>query len=372
MRLKYLLRNLFNKKKVYINKNVVVKKSSLDLTINDEKLLITLGQWLNVLPDSVKTWGMGMSVYDPLSSDDFLKRFEITEEQEEEIITRMAYLLSSIGIEDDFGVLEHFDEENLTFKGEFFKQDYSYDFEITWGDFFEHCAQLRVNDGNEYYKYDYIHATGDRPDKLVLDSYTHRVDKEHTYYHYNSDYRFFGDVYNDDYKVSFEVEYPQSLSCETDSKKYIDEVLIESILTTIKFPADIQLLCKRLSETLKCDPAIFPNILIVVSKKNKDSSKEKETITDKVVFKFGQFYKFIITKDGKTIEIDKFDNWKVDSSSYSISGDSSNDISYSIKHMSKEDYDSLGDIPTLIDLESYEAHSVKDIPLVLVNKKKSN
>ena len=38
--------------------------------------------------------------------------------------------------------------------------------------------------------------------------------------------------------------------------------------------------------------------------------------------------------------------------------------------MYKEDYASLGDIATLIDLEYYEAHSVKDIPLVLVNKKR--
>ena len=370
MGIKSTLMNLFNKKKVYRNKKVMVKDCDLDISINDEKLLVTLGQWMSVLPDSVKTGGNGCYIYSPLSVDDFLKRFEVSSEQEEEIRKRFAYMLTSVGMDDDdFGVIECFDEEELTFKGEFFKQDYSYDFQITWGSFMDQCPQLRVTDGDKNYRYDYIGATDERPDTLRLETYTNKADKDHTFYHYESEYRYIGRVYNDDYKVDFEVEYPQSLN-NPDENPYIDEVLVESVLLCVKFPVDIQLLCKRLSEAFKCDASMFPTISIIVDKKEKD--KKEYVVTDKVVLKNGEFHEFVITKNGKRIAVDKFDNWSVKNNSYRVAGNADNHVSYNINDVVMDDCKELCDIPALIESESHEAKEAKGIALTLMQKKKSN
>lgn len=54
---------------------------------------------MSVLPDSVKTGGNGCYIYSPLSVDDFLRRFDVSKEQEE-IRKRFAYLLTSVGMDD--------------------------------------------------------------------------------------------------------------------------------------------------------------------------------------------------------------------------------------------------------------------------------
>lgn len=372
MSIKSILVDLFNKKKVYQNKKVTVEECDLDISINDEKLLITLGQWMSVLPSSIKTGGNGCYVYSPLSVEAFLKDFRVSEEQKEEIEKRFAYMLSSLGFDDDnVGVLGNFDEENLTFKGEFFRFDYDLDFQITWGSFLDECPQLRITHGTEKFRYNYISAYDGEPDKLKLETYDQEIEEGYTFHHFASEYRYYGDVYNDENRISVEIEYPDSLpSVKCYDNIYLDEVLIQSVLSTTKFPVDIQLLCRRIAEAIKCDPAILPTISITVKKKCKDGKNEQ--ITDKALFKNGAFHEFVITKDGKRVAVDRFDNWSVKNRTFRVAGNAEQNISYKIKEMPVDDYKKLGDIPTLIDTANNEAQEAKGIALTLMQKKKSN
>ena len=146
--------------------------------------------------------------------------------------------------------------------------------------------------------------------------------------------------------------------------------MFESVLLCVKFPVDIQLLCKRLSEAFKCDTSMFPTISIIVDKKEKD--KKEYVVTDKVVLKNGEFHEFVITKNGKRIAVDKFDNWSVKNNSYRVAGNAENHVSYNVNDVVMDDCKELCDIPALIESESHEAKEAKGIALTLMQKKKSN
>ena len=364
MGLKDKLYNFLGIKKEWKNKESLVNNTLLEVGINDELLVITLGQWLGILPDAIKIGNKDSHYYNSLSATDFLKRYVLTKDQKRMICKRVAYLFELAGFGyDDICMLQNFDDEKLTFKACFTKYD-DLDCEITWGHFLDACAQLRIRNGKEYYKYDF--SSNKKEDKLSLEVYENSLDNGNTYHYYDSEYRYHGKIFNDQYRLNVEIKYPEDI--KDSDNIYVDKVKMQNILSEISFPADIQKICTLVSSALLVEPNLFPEINVCVKKVLED--KKQDEIIDKAVFKNGEFHEFVITKDGKTIVVDKFDNWSIKDKYHSVTGNSDVEIGYVVNKVPKGQLALYNNPVMIIDSALFDYEDAKGIALTLLKKEK--
>lgn len=361
MNIRDVFKKVFGIKKV--ESNYEVKDTNLDLMIDDDLLLIMLGQWMGVYPDCVKTSGPGLSIYESLDPKDFKKRHKITVKERNQIENRFAMLLQQAGYNiEDICILEDYDNEEYTFTGNFFSLDGVVNFGIRFGDFFEECPNMRINDNGSYSIYNYDR----KKDKLSLESVTKELENGNTFHRYVSEYSYYGDVYNDSERIEVAIKYPEPLN--DGENTYVDEEMMEVILSSVVFPISIEELCNRIASCLMVDSDMYPSISIVIKKNVND----KSIISDEARFKDGKFEKLVISKDGKKVTVDRFDNWSYDTDTHTINHTLDNEVSYGFKSMPVEQFEAMPTPQELVNNATNEVEAVKGITLSLMKKNKSN
>lgn len=345
--------------------------TQLDIVIDNDELIVTLGQWMGIYPDTVKSGGNGFCVYTHLDAKDYLRRHRPTVKERDQIENRLANILMQAGYDiEDICVLDEFDSENLKFIGTFFSLTGDAEFSLRFGDFFEEPRNLRIAHNGSYSIYNYQHATKNRPDMVTLDTVTKDIDESRKFHRYVSEFTYYGDLYDDENRLEVEVKYPESLgNGDSIDNPYVDTKKMEEILSGITFPCDIEDVCSRIAEGLSIDAALFPKVCVIVKKK----INGKDRITDEAYFKDGKFEKLVITKNGRRIIIDRFNNWTYDTDTHTVNHMAEHEVSYGIKGMPIDQLEAMPTPQELVSNAEAEIENVRGMSYTLFNKKsKSN
>lgn len=364
MGLKNSLKKIFGIKKEEPKSSYEMVPTNLDIVIDNDELIVTLGQWMGMYPDTIKSGGNGFYVYSHLEASDYLRKHKPTVKERDQIENRFASILMQAGYDiEDICVLDEFDSENLRFIGTFFSLTGDAEFNLRFGDFFEEPRNLRIAHNGSYSIYNY----NSKPNMITLDTVTKDIDDTRKFHRYVSEFTYYGDLYDDENRLEVEVKYPESLGKgDSSDNPYVDTVRMEEIISGITFPCDIEDVCSRISEALSIDAELFPKVCVIVKKK----INGKDRITDEAYFKDGKFEKLIITKNGRRIIIDKFNNWTYDTDTHTVNHMAEHEVSYGIKGMPIEQFEAMPTPQELVDNATSAIEEVKGMSLSLFKKKK--
>lgn len=315
-------------------KTLTTQEENIPLVYFEDKILwITVGQWMNILPNTITTYGPGITISTSLSAEELMKERDISDSCLEEIEKRFGNLLKDIGINnEELCIFSEFNQENLSFKCSFYDAEDDATISLRYGNM-DFMDQLIIEYNGCVKRYDFLPATDKRTEKLSLSSFSKKIDdNDLKLYRYISEYNYNCDIYDNNNRVFINISYPEMLK-ENEINPYIDEEKMEELLSSYKFPIKIDELCKKITEAFKIDCNSFPKISIKIKKMEGYNEKE---LTDEVLFKKGEFKKFVITKDQKTLSLDNFDNWSYVSSEYNVAKNQDNKISYGFKESSSE------------------------------------
>lgn len=371
MGLKEQLMKLIGIKKKEVTDKYKVIPTNLQLCIENEELLVRLGQWMDIYPDSVKHTEGCVTVYEDYEPRYFLRRHKITVAERDEIENRLAIILQMAGFDmEDICVLEQFDDENLSFVGTFLDLTNDVNFSLRFGDFFEEPRNIRIAHDGVYSVYNYQPASKHKPDMITLDTTTKELDGNRKFHRYVSEFNYYGDVYDDENRLEVEVKYPECLGKgDTTDNPYIYLDKMEEIISGITFPTTIEDVCSKISLGLRGDVSRFPVVRVVISKKVND----KSVVTDEARFKDGKFDKLVITKNGKTVTVDKFNNWSYDTDTHTVHHMAEDEVSYGFKGMPVDQFEAMPTPQELVSSAASEVEEVKGMAYTLFNKKsKSN
>ena len=359
-----------NKRKNEVNEARFNEESPI-IKINDTNLVVTLGQWMGLLHDSIKTSGNGMSIITQLSAEELLKRKVVSKSDLCAIFQKLSYLFTKLGFgADNTCILDSFDKEKLTFKCTFVETGEVADMKIRFGSFLDECPSLTIKYDKITSKYNYFHETKDKPDRLNLDYIEKEINANKKFIHYISEYRYYGNVYEQDNKVEVEISYPDAITYGSKNNPYLDKELLEEIISSITFPVDIELLVSRITSVLYTDAYLYPEISVAVYKM-KDSKKEE--ITDQVLFIYGEFAKLALTKNGKKITLNKFDQWSYTTDKLSVNQTSmdadKSKFECTYKDVSTQELDQLVMPQIVVGQVKEEIEQVKSLTKTMLQKK---
>lgn len=375
--MKMNIKNLINKitGKNKDNEIVTIGRFSTDcpeVKINNPKLTVTLGQWMNILPDAVKCGGNGMFVISHLGADELMRKQGVTRLEYSKIIRKFSKLLSMAG----FGtgntcVLDHFDDQHYTFRCTFEETGEVANMKIGFGSWMDEGPTFVIDFDGIKSTYDYWHEDKKNPDRLHLSHVVKSLDKNSNkeFYHYVSEFRYIGTVYDDENRVEVEIQYPDSLDYGHTVNPYVNKELLEEILSSVSFPVNIQELVARIAGALSCDTNIYPTISVVVKK---IGAKEFIT-TDEAIFKNGEFDKLTVTRNGKKVTVDQFDTWSYSTDIANVSQiknpDQSKSLNYGYKSIPVDDFEHLESPQVLIDEAKKEVEDVKTLAKTMLTKR---
>lgn len=370
MGLKEKLMKLIGIKKEDVKVTYNIVPTNLQVCIDNEELLVRLGQWMDIYPDSVKHTEGCVTVYEDYEPRNFLRRHKITVAERDEIENRFARILQCAGFDmEDICVLEQFDDENLSFNGSFLSLTNDVNISLRFGDFFEEPRNIRICHDGVYAVYNYSH-TKNKTDMITLDTVTKDLDNGKKFHRYVSEFTYYGDVYDDENRVEVEVGYPEALANgNTIDNPYVFTQTMEEVLSSVTFPVDIEDLCSKIASGLKGDVSLFPRISVVVKK----TINDKSVVTDEAKFKEGKFEKLVITKNGRKVTIDRFNNWSYDTDTHTVNHMAQDEVSYGIKGMPIDQLEAMPTPQELVSSAEAEIENVRGISYTLFNKKsKSN
>lgn len=367
MKLKELLKMIGLVKKDKINNKFLVGDCPLDLGIYDDLLLVTLGQWMGMLSDCTKTVGSNFSMYTSLDAKDYLERFNIDYKTREAIQKRFAAILLKAGFTgEDIVVLENFDFENNTFKGNFYEKDIEPKFKIRFGTWLENGPELTVTNGDTVSLYNVWMGDENKEDNVELDYQVRTLNPaDKKFARSYSKYSYRASVYDSLYNLDIHIEYPTTLADDYVINPNVDEELLESILTNVEFPVNIEELINNIRKALVLDADKYPSISISVLKAKNEKEKN---VTDEAKFKYGEFISFKVTKNGKTISIDNFDSWTYKTNLYNITQSKDKNISYGFNGMPVDQFEEMPAPTELVKEANHEVDEVKGMVLKLLKK----
>ena len=370
MGIKEKLMKLIGVKKEDVKVTYNVVPTNLQVCIDNEELLVRLGQWMDIYPDSIKSSNGSVTVYSDLEPRAFLRKHKITVAERDEIENRFARILQCAGFDmEDICVLEQFDGENLSFNGTFLSLTNDVSISLRFGDFFEEPRNIRICHDGVYAVYNYSH-TKNKTDMITLDTVTKDLDNGKKFHRYVSEFTYYGDVYDDENRIEVEVGYPEALANgNTIDNPYVFTQTMEEVLSSVTFPVDIEDLCSKIASGLKGDVSRFPRVSVVVKK----TVNDKSVVTDEAKFNDGAFDKLVITRNGKKISIDRFNGWMLDTPTHTVNHMPEDEISYGFKSMPIDQLDAMPTPQELVSSASSDVEEVKGMAYTLFNKKsKSN
>lgn len=330
-----------------------------ELTITDNELLVTLGQWMGKLPDSVKIGGNGMFFITHLDANELLAKNKISDTELKVIEKRFANLLRMAGFgKGNICALDNFDRKNLTFDCYFYGTGDEAKMRISFGSWIDSGPELIIEYDQIKTIYDYIRAYEDEPDRLQVQSVTKEVDGNGKKFHrYVSRYTYYGYVYDKDNKLSVKIDYPEAVK-EDGKNSFVDIEKMEEVLSSVTFPTEIEDLCKKVASALLVDSKELGNLEITV-RKMKD--QEELNVTDQAHFYEGQFRSLTKTKNGKTITVDQFDAWSYTTPTYKVNQTADNQLNCSYTNMPLTELVTMSTPQELVESLTPEVEDVKKL-----------
>lgn len=349
-----------------------------NVTIKDQRLAVTIGQWLGTLPNAIKTTGQGFITISSLTADEYMSRKHVKQDELAIIAKRFANVLKMAG----FGLgndctLSNFDDEELTFDCVFNNTGEIARMEISFGDGFEYSNELTIEFDNIVQKYDFFNRynekTDDKEDVLSLQSLEKETECGNTFKRYISPYRYSGTIEEGKYKIEIEITYPEENEATYPENDYVDEDKLESLLSFADQPAEIVDLYYGVLKTLK-QPVGSYGISIKATRKDMVDEKEIITVTDAIVCRGSFLSEFTINKNGRIITVKPHGVWSYNSLEWQISHHAFDRISYSLNNsvITEEKLSKMPSPQEAYTEAKQEAESVRKLAKTLVEKKKSN
>lgn len=363
------------------NKNINLEEMYPDcsnVTIKDQRLAVTIGQWLGTLPNAIKTTGQGFITISSLTADEYMSRKHVKQDELAIIAKRFANVLKMAG----FGLgndctLSNFDDEELTFDCVFNNTGEIARMEISFGDGFEYSNELTIEFDNIVQKYDFFNRYNekidDKEDVLSLQSIKKETECGNTFKRYISPYRYFGTIEEGKYKIEIEITYPEENEATYPENDYVDEDKLEQLLSFADQPAEIVDLYYGVLKALK-QPVASYGISIKATRKDMVDEKEIITVTDAIVCRGSFLSEFTINKNGRIITVKPHGVWSYNSLEWQISHHAFDRISYSLNN-SVITEEKLSKMPSPQDAyieAKQEAENVRKLAKTLIEKKKSN
>ena len=313
------------------------KKEILDVPkviFKDSELQFTIGQWLGIL-SSQKNWvNSHFAIYKYLKA----KKFR-------EIEKKFGLLLKMTGIENtETCILSQFNKNNFSFNCHFNNSDNDANISLRWGDMIDFNSELIINYQNECKTYDYWTEYGENTTRLKLQDYTIKnPENENSCYRYLSTYKIYFTLTNGKYSFLIEIERPESIKADIfGDYDYVfrleNEDQLQQYLLGLTFPLEIDEVYKKICEISTNSVDKYPNFKIEIKRK---IDKKKDKTTDMIYLEHGQLKKFIITKNGKTIEFDESVNLSYNSHNLYVNQDHKDATNNSLNSISGDELTSF-------------------------------
>lgn len=302
------------------------------VVFEDLELQVTVGQWLGLLSSQQGFGTEVFAIYTHLSAEELMQRMDIPTEKLNEINTKFGLLLKSAGIDtDEICTIDQYDKKDFSFNCHFNNADRDSRISLRWGDMIDFGPEFTIAVPNVTKTYDYCREYKDKPARLNLQHYTiSNPENGNSCFKFLSPYNTNFRLENGDYTFSMEISRPESIEHDVFSDYVFslkNEEQLEQYLLGLSFPLNIDEVYKKICEISIDSVSEYPKFNIKVEKK---VDEKKSKTTDMVSLSHGKLRRFIITKNGRTIEIDGDGNWSYDSPKLAISQSEENGINYSL------------------------------------------
>ncbi len=304
-----------NLKNIFFKNETTKKENEEELSplhgpkviIHGNDLLRFVGKWLWFVSDYAGT--------------------SITSDVSNKIKDYFGHILSLIGYsDDDTCTLSNLDEENKCFECHFNSTNDTATIRLCYpGDF---GPQIRIKDKNDTKTYFYYGMYNNNYDDIKFDEHDIETDNGTKYERRYTSFKAYISLKDDEKKLDIEVEdhnYHDDiflLPNEEEIKKYFCE---------LNFPIDLKEVYKKLSELTSGKLKEYAKFEL------KNTYGYNKFITDYILLNNGVLEKFIITRDGITITINRDGSWKFYSSDVAVAKSNKGSINYSIRADSEEE-----------------------------------
>ena len=360
-----------------------VKKEKKDNLKNDQEVLDvpkvefanlelqgTIGQWLGVLSSRQSVGNSFFSVSTHLSVEELIKKVNISEKQWKEVETKFAILLKLAGIPStETCILGNLNKDDGTFECVFKNSEEDANIAIRWGDMLDYWPELTISYQNESKTYDYFEETKDNPMQLRLNHYKIKNPTNgNSCYRYLSEYTSYFTLKSGEYSLKIEIKRPESVNTYEVSNytfRLENEEELQKYLLNLTFPLDINEVYKKIREISVSAVEEYPSFKLKVTK---ELDEKNIKITDMMILKDGQLENFIMTKEGKTIEIDSVGNWTYNSQELNVSQNDKGNVSYMVNLVSKEELGSLIEPLEQYNEVSQEVEQVRKLTQTMIKR----
>ncbi len=330
--------SFFSKKKESnsIKENVNKTSNVPTVIFEDKELQVKVGQWAEMLTSKRISHIPGLSIYTHFDADELIRSAAIPRELYDKIANEFERILLKAGIQpDETCIISDYDKDNFSFNCHLKNSDKDKKISLRWGDPIDNLPEIIVQDESKEESYEYYPEYDNKPSNLLLRFQTLYRDNNSLFrylYGYDTMFR----LSDGSKKLQLDVTRPDYITeAGYDGYQYRlnNEDVLKEYLLGLSFPVDISEVYKRISEIALDSIKDYPEIKIVAT----DVIDEKTATTDEIKLRYGKLEKFTISKNGKTISIDKNGNWTVTSPKVSINKSHDGKINYSLNMDSYEE-----------------------------------
>lgn len=137
-----------------LSKNI--EKEDSTVIFDDVLLQVIMGQWLGILPSSIKKGFLFFHYYQPQESKELLYGNKVTKKKLKQIETQFINLMNIFGLEDDIYVIKDFDRDNNLFNCNLFNKKETASIKYIFDNFLTFPSAFIVNYEGIVSKYSFI------------------------------------------------------------------------------------------------------------------------------------------------------------------------------------------------------------------------
>lgn len=354
------IRKIFNHNRKNNIDNYETIKNVPKVIFKDLMLQIEVGKWLEIIPISP------CYNYDIKNLNDkkIIKKYNISNEKLKKIEESFEYILKLTGIDtNEICTLDNFNQERFTFNCHFNNSNTNADITLTNEDLMDTIAKITINYPKEGKTYRYVKEEKKEPLQLI--NYK-TINNENNYTRYLSSYGAYITLEDKEYKLSLDINKPKTndLEVNNDTYKLKNEAKLQQYLLNISFPIKIDEIYKKICEISLENIKNYPKISIEVKRKEIDNS---DKITDNILIRNGILKKFTMTKNKKTVTIDKDGNWSYESPKLFINQTKNGNINYNLNDISKEEISNMDSLSEQYNIINEEVKKVKKLTKDIIN-----
>lgn len=322
-----------NLKDLFIRKK---EKEELDIpkvNFEDLELQVTIGQWLGVLPSQKIYENSEVRLYRRFSANELITRKKISTKDLEKVSQKFGEVLKLIDVDKtETCVLSEYNKDNFSFNCHLVNANADALFSLRWGTMVDNGPELIVEFQNIRKTYEYYDEHNYESTHLRLEEYTVKNNNNgNVYRRYLMPFMSSFNLNNGEYRLIIQISAPKSVensSIFSPAYRLQNEKKFEKYLLNLSFPIAIDEIYKKFCNLSLDDVCEYPSIEIQVVKKKND---KKDIITDYISMQDGNLSKFIITRNGKTIFLDKTGQWSYQSEKVSVNKDNGLNVNFSLK-----------------------------------------